>query len=365
MKIAFDHQIFALQSVGGISRYFVRLAESLLSMDKEVRVVAPFHCNSFLDGLPKINVKGRQIRKLPDLTLRLGNAANRCLAKQELNRFMPDILHETYYGKKAVTYRRAKRVLTVYDMIHERFPGSFSRLDKTSLYKRAAVDRADHIISISHSTKNDLCEIFDVEPEKVSVVHLGFEKFCNSERQETSKTEKKPFLLYVGERKGYKNFEGMLRAVACRKDLFEELDIIAFGGGKFSAAEKALIKSLGFQEQAVSQIGGSDKILGKLYCEALALVYPSHYEGFGLPPLEAMAHGCPVIASNTSSMPEVIGKAGEFFSPHDIEDQAQAIYNVVFDGARQKTLILEGAERLNHFSWDNCAANTLNAYMRA
>lgn len=362
MKIAFDHQIFALQPVGGISRYFVRLAEHLVTIGEELKIIAPFHCNYFLDKFPEEYKEGSRIDNLPFGALRFGSPLNRYLVNRELCLFLPDVLHETFYSKNPVVSSGSKRILTVYDMINERFPNSFSRFSRASVNKRAAVERADHIICISHSTKQDLCETFNVQPEKVSVVHLGFDKLPYPEKHTVNMGERKPFLLFVGKRGGYKNFEGMLRAVSCRPELQNNFKIIAFGGGGFSVAENRLMRSLGFQEQAVQHVAGGDKVLGKLYREAQALVYPSIYEGFGLPPLEAMSLDCPVIVSNTSSIPEVVGGAGEYFSPYDFENQAQAICNVVFNRSQQKSLVVKGNERLKQFSWRACASATLEIY---
>jgi glycosyltransferase involved in cell wall biosynthesis len=204
--------------------------------------------------------------------------------------------------------------------------------------------------------------MFDVAPEKVTVVHHGYEKLPEI----GSKVEKvnidRPFLLFVGHRGGYKNFKGMLLAVASRKELRKDFDIIAFGGPAFNASEIDLIHKAGLRDGSVHQISGGDAILGQLYREASAFVYPSLYEGFGLPLLEAMAHGCPVVSSNTSSMPEVVGQAGEYFSPIDIGEQADAICNVVFDLSRREGLVHLGNEQLNNFSWRKCAEETLDLY---
>jgi glycosyltransferase involved in cell wall biosynthesis len=362
MKIAFDHQIFMAQPYGGISRYFVRLAGELIASSEDVRVVAPCHCNRYLGALPRENVIGREFRKLPGKISRLTAALNRHVGEREINRFGPTIFHETYYTQHAVRASGAARILTVYDMIHERFSDSFPRHDNTTLYKRAAVDRADHIICISHSTKRDLCEIFQIPHEKVSVVHLGFDKFQEPTEDTQGNVTNSPFLLYVGNRGGYKNFGSMLRAVASRQHLRDTFDIVSFGGSGFNASELRVIKEAGLREGSVHHVNGGDFVLGQLYRKATAFVYPSLYEGFGLPPLEAMAHGCPVVTSNTSSMPEVVGEAGEFFSPSDIDEQAQAIENVVFSSSRREGLIRLGRERLGSFSWQNCAKETRDVY---
>jgi glycosyltransferase involved in cell wall biosynthesis len=367
MKIVFDHQIFTLQSYGGISRYFVRLTQGLMTLGQETDVVAPIHINRYLKDLPVDRVHGVELQRFWPKTGRLMGVVNRLLSRLRMRSMRVDLLHETYYSAHSLCPSAKGRVVTVYDMIHEKFSSEFPAKDRTTQFKRLAVSRADHIICISHSTKNDLCEIFKVPQHKVSVVHLGFEKFEHSGHSAVTSAgadSKRPFLLYVGSRGGYKNFARFLRAVATRSVLKDAFDVLAFGGGPFSAAELTLIDSLGFAPDSVRQIGGGDAVLGGLYEQAAAFVYPSVYEGFGLPPLEAMAHNCPVVTSNTSSMPEVVGDAGEFFDPLDVDAQASAICNVVFDAQRRSQLIELGKQRLSVFSWERCALETLAVYQK-
>ena len=153
-----------------------------------------------------------------------------------------------------------------------------------------------------------------------------------------------------------------MRAIAISKMLKKDFDILTFCGGRLTRLEVTLLSELGFKPEQVKQLGGDDKLLSQLYGGAAAFLYPSLYEGFGLPPLEAMAHNCPIISSKTSSMPEVIGDAAEFFNPAAIEDIAAAIERVVYSSSRTHELIKLGQERLNHFSWGRCADQTLAIY---
>lgn len=367
MNVIFDHQIFTQQSYGGISRYIVRLAQGLLALGHQAEVVAPIHRNRYIKELPSGRVHGIEFEFFPSKTGRLIGLVNDQLSKLKIRNLGADLLHETYYSAKPVSSAAKGRVITVYDMIHEKFPAGFSARDPAFKYKRLAVARADHVICISQSTKRDLCEIFDVPENKVSVVHLGFDKFNQQSDVRPAllvgKT-KRQFLLYVGSRGGYKNFVGMLKAVAACPILKNAFDVIAFGGGAFTATEQSIIKSLGFSPQTVHQMSGGDDVLGSLYSQACAFIYPSVYEGFGLPPLEAMAHSCPVITSNSSSMPEVVGNAGQYFDPLDIEAQAEAISSVVFDEQRRRELIALGQQRLSLFTWERCALETQTVYQQ-
>jgi len=365
MKILFDHQIFTQQSYGGISRYFVRLAQGLLSLGNQIDVVSPIHCNRYLKDLPKPHVHGIELDHFPPKTGHLSMMANHHLSKFLLRSSSSEILHETYYSAKPVFPSAKGRVITVYDMIHEKYAAKFSPKDPAIKYKRLAVERADHVICISNSTKRDLCELFNIPDHQVSVVHLAYEKFEAQPIDAEQPNELRPFLLFVGSRWGYKNFERFLRAVAISPALKTGFDVVAFGGGAFTSTEQALIQELRFGPHQVRQVGGNDAVLGRLYAQARAFVYPSVYEGFGLPPLEAMAQDCPVISSNSSSMPEVVGDAGAYFDPLDIEAQAQAISSVVFYDQRRNALIAAGRKRLSLFSWERCALETQAVYQKA
>ena len=154
----------------------------------------------------------------------------------------------------------------------------------------------------------------------------------------------------------------MLRAIALSSRLSGDFDVVAFGGGAFSPHEQAQIRELGFREGQVRQQAGDDQALARLYRSAAAFIYPSTYEGFGLPPLEAMTLGCPVICSDRSSIPEVVGDAGEYFNPDHPESIARAIEAVVYSSARTTALMAAGRQRAALFTWRRCAQGHLDVY---
>lgn len=361
MKVAFDYQTFALQRYGGISRYFYNLAQGLNCLGHQSKIFAPLHRNNYVKDLPQDLIKGRYFSEFPDKGYRLLMACGVLKGRMDIAAWKPDVVHETYYSRWRSGPKGVASVVTVYDMIHELFPDDFSARDRTSSVKRQAIERADHIICISESTRKDLLQLLDIPESKVSTVHLGFERFAANANDVRPNSEK-PFLLYVGARGTYKNFVGVLKAVAASPKLIGDFDVLAFGGGAFSASELTMIQQLGFADGQVKQIGGDDSILGSLYKHAHAFVYPSLYEGFGLPPLEAMAQGCPVASSNTSSMPEVVGDAAVLFDPADTEDMRAAIERVVYDDACRARLIEAGNRRLDDFSWQRCAGKTASIY---
>jgi glycosyltransferase involved in cell wall biosynthesis len=172
----------------------------------------------------------------------------------------------------------------------------------------------------------------------------------------------KPFLLYVGYRGGYKNFAALLRAYARSPLLRREFLVVCFGGGRFKERELRQISEQNVQRDNVRYLSGSDDLLAALYAAAAALVYPSLYEGFGMPPLEAMSMGCPVVCSNASSLPEVVGEAAEFFDPLREDDLVAAIERVVTSDERRQALVASGRDKCAMFSWQRCVEETMAIY---
>lgn len=365
MRVAFDQQMFLLQEYGGITRYVCSLAKGLaLFPDAAVKIFAPLHFNSHLEQLKDSNLvwgwRAPHIRG----TGRLIVSVSPYLARQGMRNFHPDVIHETYFSSIDFVPAGAKRVITVYDMIHERFASLYPESSVTTAAKKIAVTRADHVICISESTRRDLLDLFNLPENKVSVVYLGYDMLAPSEVVNAMLPEiaLPPYLLYVGSRGGYKNFEGFLRAVASSEFLKRNFLIVCFGGGKLTRNEVALIEELGLDEGNIRQIGGGDDVLARLYRDAEAFIYPSLYEGFGIPPLEAMSLGCPVICSNTSSIPEVVDDAGEYFDPGNTVSICAAIENVMQSRTRRGELVEKGRKRCALFSWERCASETMSIY---
>lgn len=363
MLIAYDSQVFQFQVYGGISRYFVNLAQRV-ACEEHVVVAASWYINNYLSELTPDLVKGVKVTGYP----RGGRMFDWLADKYEsmiISWSSADVLHETYYAYKSKGPAKVPTVLTVYDMIHERFVNSFPQGDDTIQRKKAAVFRASHIICISENTRRDLLELYDLDPNKVSVVYLGHDlKFATRESKQCSIviSQSQPYLLYVGHRGSYKNFNRFLRAYACSSWLRENFQIICFGGGAFQPDEIELIKELSIKPGQIKQVSGDDETLVAYYKNAAVFVYPSLYEGFGIPPLEAMGLGCPVVCSNASSIPEVVGDAGEYFDPESIDSIRDSLDKVLQSTEKRSNLIRTGLNKCNQYSWDRCASETLAIY---
>jgi glycosyltransferase involved in cell wall biosynthesis len=261
--------------------------------------------------------------------------------------------------------RNAKLVVTVFDMIHEIYPSYFQDSADVTRKKRAAVRLADEVLCISRSTANDLVDKFGVPPEKIRVTYLGAsstfsEADIPAEMQSTIST--RPYILYVGTRDGHKNFSRAITAYAQSARLLRDFDFVAFGGHALGVNDFELFRSLGIPSNRVRRQAGSDFELAKAYRQARALIYPSEYEGFGIPLLEAMCSDCPVVCSNASSIPEVVGEAGEYFDPLRVDGIQSALERVCYSESRRAELIVLGRRQQALFSWDKCVTETCKAY---
>ena len=362
MRVVYDYQIFGAQKFGGISRYFCALASNLCSFpDATSKIIAPLYINKHLQQARKGIVSGWHLPQV-SRTGRVIRAVNSRLFPLAAARFRPQIVHETYYSAQPTYNGGAAGVITVFDMIHELWPASFPVSDQTASLKRNAVRRADRVVCISENTRRDLLRMLPVDGERVFVTHLGFDRLRVGKQGSRELVGDTPYLLYVGVRNGYKNFLGFARAFAGSAWLKGNFRIVCFGGGPLAADERLVLRKLGLLDSQVIHLMGGDEDLAAVYSGAAVFIYPSLYEGFGIPPLEAMSLDCAVAASKTSSIPEVCGPAAEYFDPHDPDSISAAIERVVGSEERRKELVSLGRGQCELFTWQRCARETLAIY---
>lgn len=358
MKVVFDSQGHRLEKRGGVSRYVTLLGQALLGNGVDVKMVVPIHRNEYLRAavnLPKIGFFAPKVIIHHRIEAMLNSVAERSLMRWA----RPDVAHSTYYGTENRGGARA-RVLTVHDMIHERlgeWPGN-----PVPAMKARAVASADHIICISEATRNDLCDILNVKPEKTSVVYHGAYKLPLPVVNAPTPAKEGPFVLFVGQRYRYKNFDILLDAFGESQWLRSECRLIAFGGKPFSVAEFARAESVGIKRERLIHLVGDDLLLAAHYSSAHAFVYPSLYEGFGFPLLEAMGLGCPVITARVSCLPEIAGDGAIYFDPMDAADLARQLERLNNDELLRESMRSAGYERVRKFTWSECASGTLASY---
>lgn len=360
VRIAFSPDGFSVQ-YGGISRYFTELIPQIVSMNGfEVSVHMGLSPNRYgLQQMRSQTASFRYVRFPFNRGLRYVAILNELWFQEYMNmRFKQiDAVHMTYYPRRMPTMR-ARMITTVYDMTQERFPDLFSR-SSVPTRKRACVERCSRIIAISESAKRDLVEFYNVDPLRVDVTLLA-----NSLHAEPGGNPiGRPYVLFVGGRWGNKNFDRFVRVWAEMRSIRESFLMVCFGGGALNESELHTISKLGLAH-SIAWMSGDDVLLASLYAHAQALIYPSFYEGFGLPPLEAMHYGCPVLCSDSSSLPEVVGDAALTVNTADPETLAVGMAAVIGNSVLRTRLALAGRAREASFTWDRTAVETAESYRR-
>lgn len=358
----FSADAFVIQRHGGVSRYFAELHRALRRAHVDSLVAAPFWQSEHLTAGPGVMGLPLPASLRRRAAIRLGLALGGVAESVTLStrRHGIPVLHRTYYTSRS-SPPAVCRVETVYDMIHETYPKMFSPNDTTVRSKARAVAESQFIITISEWTRGRLLEILDVDPNRVVTVHLGVTLAPPDLPLVERLAKESPYLLYVGSRRGYKNFERFVLAFRISAVVAEGVRVVAFGGGSATRDELELIDHLGLAGH-VSFESGSDTTLAAFYSAAAGLICPSLDEGFGLPPLEAMGHGCPVASARAGAMPEVLGEAASYFDPTDVEAMAASIRGLVSDHEMTERLRRLGFQRAARYTWDATAAATLNVY---
>ena len=363
MKILYDHQIFSSQIYGGISRYFFELMKNFendnrIKYDLSLRYSNNYYLNKYNDLKYKPFFKNFTFRG----KYRLINILNKNISKKLLIKGDYDIFHPTYFDPYFLNFLNNKPfVLTIYDMIHDIYPEMFSSRDRTAERKKLLAQKATRIIAISENTKRDIIRFFDIDENKIEVIYLANSFNMNKDDKIINVVTPEKYILFVGSRRGYKNFDLFIKTISPLLNDDVKLNVICAGGGEFNSMEIEKLKNLKIKDK-VFFYSGSDSVLAYLYQKAIAFVFPSLYEGFGIPILESFASGCPVICSKTSSLPEVAGDAVVYFDPTDKLSMLNSIKKVIYDDKLRKQLIDKGIEREKEFTWKKTADKTKKIY---
>lgn len=385
MKILYDHQAFEMQKFGGISRYFSELISQLDgSPTATVEVAIQYSHNEYLkntrfglktqenpDSYEKF-MEGREFRGKWNLYAVkkkfskpiIAEAVNKEVAIAALQRQDFDVFHPTYYDDYFLPYIGNKPfVLTVYDMIHEIYPEYFNLTDRTSDRKRRLAQKAHKILAISECTKKDLVQFFGLPAEKIEVVHLASSMrpmATQPLRLSTPSELPMRYVLFVGSRTVYKNFFFFINSMRALLEADLGLHIVCTGAA-FSKNERVFFEIHGLSDR-VHYRAANDAELQTLYQQAQVFVFPSLYEGFGLPVLEAFSCDCPVVLGNAGSLPEIGGDGALYFEPKDMQSLQAAMSQALYDQSLCAELVLRGQRRLALFGWRRTCRGTEAVY---
>ncbi|MGG6270194.1 glycosyltransferase family 4 protein [Leptolyngbya sp. AN03gr2] len=282
------------------------------------------------------------------------------LFSRQFDRFSQnsDIVHGTNYTVFPV--RGSRKVMTIYDISFIRYPEySNSTVKAYTNRLKKCLEWTDLVLTISHSSKQDIVEYLGVDPSRICVTHLA-SRYQVREISESSK----PYILFVSTIEPRKNLKSLISAFEYLKRNYQiEHDLILIGqkGWLYEPIFEQIARST-FQSSIRHLSYLPDDQVAQFYQEADVFVYPSHYEGFGMPVLEAMTLGAPVVTSNSSSLPEVAGDAAILVDPNNVEQLAESILKVIRDRQFRSSLVQKGREQAKLFSWEKTAKKTLNAY---
>lgn len=353
MGIVFDNIIFSLQRGGGVSLHWYEI----------LRRVCRDRCKFIAIEYP--GAESNIFRK--KLPLEKSLVMENWHLPIALSRYLS---HPVIPGEKSLclsSYYRVPAdksqpsVVTVHDFTYEKFRGGLPKLIHV-MQKGAAIRGASGIVCVSENTKRDLLEYYPgIHEERVRVIYHGVSESYRPLGQAAraaldSRLANVPYVLFVGGRHSYKNFKVAVEAVSLLPDFW----LVSAGGGAFSKEEQALVDKY-IPNRYLLFPSVQDEVLNGLYNCAQVFLYPSAYEGFGLPLLEAMAAGCPVIAANRSSIPEVCGDSAVLLDEITPEVIAEQISGLGVSSSRDE-IVARGFERVKQFSWEKCYAETLSFY---
>jgi len=387
MTIGIDIRVLAKGTRTGIEEYVLNLLPRLLPLDKKIKY------KLFYNALKKVKLDYPWL-DLPNVELcefripnRLFFASARYLGQPKIDKLLKGI--DIYFNPHffvAPVFPKCKKVITFHDLSFEHHPQLFSHRkilwQKFLMNTKQEAKKADKIMADSFSTKEDLINIYKIDPAKIKVVYLGVSKDFKPIRKDNSQLKRvrkkyslpKPFILYFGTIEPRKNLILLIKAFEALK---EKSIWKGFEGGVFSDLKLVIAGAKGwlykdiFKEVENSKYKKDiiftgfvdDKDKPHLYNLANLFVYPSFFEGFGFPPLEAMACGVPTIVSNASSLPEIVSDGAVMIDPYNVDELAFAIRKVLEDKDLRENLIKKGLKQAKKFSWDKTAQEVLRVFL--
>lgn len=368
-NIGIDARFFGTAQAAGIGTYTEELIGELLKQDKVNRYTVftdPKTVQFFPFYSPNLDKKPTPYPHY--------SYSEQIFFPRQIASANVDLIHYTNFNSP-VLFRSVKSVVTIHDLTLWFFPG---RIHKSAFKRwayryiiRKSCENAAAIIAVSKATKDDIVKHLGIPESKITVIHEAVTNRI-AEVKDTKKIEAiktkyditRPFFMYVGQWRQHKNLVRLIRAFALMRRRYDiDHQLVLVGKVDPLAPEvQATINQLNLQNHVVLTGYVSDGEIGAFYSAAEAFVFPSLYEGFGLPPLEAMAVGTPVVSSNVSAMPEVLGAAALYFDPEDIEDMAAKMHEIASSYSLRKSLRDKGFSQVKKYSFSKMARQTLEVY---
>lgn len=379
LSIFMHPRTFWFSKFSGVSRYVCELSEELFKKGIQVHIPITNTPNEYLKQSSFFHKTSAETCSAPLYVRAMNNVLKATPLREKARRHVLrhealkalrsgvfDVIHPTHNNATEILplIGNTPLVITIHDMTQELFPGSFAKHDPSAFRKKRFASRADRIIAISECTKNDIVRILDISPDQIDVVHHGNSLVLPANADAIHISLPARYVLFVGGRNGYKNFARFAEAFSKVAAHDKTLRLICAGGGGFTSNEIEMLNQLQIVERC-EQRWVTDEELAILYNRSLCFVYPSEYEGFGLPILEAFACGAPVLCSRASCFPEIADKGAEYFSAIDPEEMAACMKLAIESADMRQHLRDAGKVRLSDFSWKNTAEKTIESYMKA
>lgn len=381
-KVLFDCQAFDMQTHGGVSKCFTELFKHLpLEMAAEIGVIETDNVYLQELGFPplgyvydhfisELNFPAKRFLYKAYKNIIAGHPSrwdrrpriNQYYSEKLIKRGDFDVFHPTFFNDYFLSFIKNKPfVVTVHDMIPELFPQYYAKDDVQIRLKRKVMPLASHIVAVSEQTKKDVVRLLNIPEEKVSVVYHGtsFKPYVPS----IAGQQDYEYLLYVGERHFYKNFMSFCQEVIPVLKRHQEMKVICTGM-PFSAEELCFFNEKEIADRFIHRFVRSEQEMLDLYHYAVAFIYPSSYEGFGIPILEAYKANCPVMLNRASCFPEIAGDAAVYFNmgdmKSDLADQLEALCSL--NSEERNALLAKQRQRLQRYSWEQAARALGNIY---
>ena len=373
MIIGIDIRTLMDEQYSGVSEYTFNLLNAIFKIDNKNEYKLFYNSwHNISDRMPKFNYDNVKIVKTKYPNKLFNNILQKIFKTPKIDKLLSvDIFFMPNIGFISLS-SQCKKIITIHDLSFLRYYDFFS-LKRNLWHKiinvKKIIKNFDHIIAMSKNTKKDIIELCKITEKKISVIYSGIsEKYYKIDDKENIKIKNFPnlpkkFILFLGTLEPRKNVDSIIKAYnkLRKNNNFNKYKLVIAGGkgwknkNIYNAFKNSKYKN---DIQFLGYVENKDK--NYLYNLADLFVYPSFYEGFGLPPLEAMACGCPVITSSVSSLPEIVGSAGIMVNPHDILEISQAMNDILSDKNLQNKLSQKGIEKAKEFNWEKSAKEYLS-----